>query len=294
MKQQSTRASQSRRDLLASLGLATVSLAAGRQVGAAEEAPGARRTRPLRLAVVPQLTPVEMYRNWQPIVEALGRQGLNCELVIHPSIAAFEREFEQGAADLLYLNPYHMVMAHNAHGYQPLLRDRRPLEGLLLVPRESPARTLVDLRGQRISFPAPNALGASLYIRAVLARQGVAFEAHYAGNHRNAIRQVLAGDSAAAGLVRSTYELESEQVRQELRVLYATPAIASHPLAAHPRMPVNLRTRLATTLLALARDPRTHPLMQALQMPEPVAADYEADYAPLGRLGLEKFVVKQQ
>lgn len=282
---------RSRRELLASLGWAALSLASGGGAAAGEASPATGR---LRLAVVPQLTPVEMYRNWQPMVEALARQGLNCDLVIHPSIAAFEREFEQGSADLVYLNPYHMVMAHRAHRYQPLLRDRRPLEGLLLVPRDGPTRTLADLRGQRISFPAPNALGASLYIRAVLARQGVPFEAHYAGNHRNAVRQVLAGDSAAAGLVRSTYELESAPVRQALRVLYATPAIASHPLAAHPRVPADMRTTLATTLQALARDPRTHALMQALQMPEPGAADYEADYAPLDRLGLEKFVVKPQ
>jgi hypothetical protein len=33
--------------------------------------------------------------------------------------------------------------------------------------------------------------------------------------------------------------------------------------------------------------------MKAVQFSEPVAADYARDYAPLGRLGLERFVVKQ-
>lgn len=257
---------------------------------------GARATTPAprwRLAVVPQLTPVEMYGNWQPLVDALVRAGIPCELVIHPTIALFEREFLGGHADLVYLNPYHMVMARNAHGYIPLLRDQRALEGLLLVAQDAPARSLKDLHGSRISFPAPNALGASLYIRAVLAEENIPYQPHYAGNHRNAIRQVLAGDSAAAGLVRATYELEPPEVRQALRVVYTTPAIAPHPIAVHPRVPPALRKQLIDALLALARDSHQQGLLQAIQMPGPVVADYQRDYAPLGRLGLERFVVKQ-
>lgn len=272
----------SRRSLLGALGLVASVLA--RAAG-----PGTR----LRLAVVPQFTPVEMYRNWQPLVEFLERAGLPCELVIHPSIAVFEREFEQGLADLIYLNPYHMVMARRAHGYQPLLRDQRPLEGLLLVQRDAPVQRVEDLRGQRISFPAPNALGASLYIRAMLAHKGVDFEAHYASNHRNAIRQVLAGDSIATGVVRATYELEPTEVSQALRVLYSTPAIAPHPLAVHPRVSAAVRRTLVTTLQTLAGDPQQRALIKAVQMPAPVVADYTRDYAPLSKLGLEKFVIKQ-
>lgn len=246
-----------------------------------------------RLAVVPQLTPIDMYGNWQPLVEALTLAKIPCDLVIHPTIEVFEQEFLQGRADLVFLNPYHMVMARNAHGYVPLVRDRRPLEGLLLVARDAPVRTVKDLRGSRISFPAPNALGASLYIRAVLAEENMPYQAHYAGNHRNAIRQVLAGDSAAAGVVRATYELEPTEVSQALRVLYTTPAIAPHPIAAHPRVPLAVRQQLLDVLYGLARDAHQQGLLQAIQMPEPVAADYRRDYAPLGRLGLERFVVRQ-
>lgn len=245
-----------------------------------------------RLAVVPQLTPVEMYGNWQPLVEALARAGISCELVIHPTIALFEREFLDGLADFVFLNPYHMVMARHAHGYLPLLRDQRPLEGLVLVSRDAPARSLKDLQSARISFPAPNALGASLYVRAVLAEESISFQPHYAGNHRNAIRQVLAGDSRAAGVVRATYDLESAEVRQALRVLYTTPEIAPHPIAAHPRVPPTVRQQLIDILHGLVHDSRQRGLLQAIQMPEPVPADYRRDYAPLGRLGLERFVVR--
>lgn len=250
------------------------------------------RKGPWRLAAVPQLTAVEMFRHWSPVAEALGQAGFPCELAIHPSIAKFESEFLQGLADLVFVNPYHMVMARRAHGYVPLLRDRRPLEGVLLVRKDATVTSVNQLQGQRISFPAPNALAASLYIRAMLERDHrVRYEAHFALNHRNAIRQVLAGDSVAAGVVRTTFEMEPPEVREALHVLYVTPALAPHPLAVHPRVPVALRQSIVRTLLGLAQDPASQSLMAAIQMPNPMVADYARDYEPLNRLGIEKYVV---
>jgi phosphonate transport system substrate-binding protein len=277
-----------RRQLLR--GLAALPLAAALVPGSARATTSGR----LRLAVVPQLTAVEMNRNWAPLVDALAAAGLPCELVIHASIPKFEPEFLQGRADLAFLNPYHMVMARRVHGYVPLLRDRRPLEGVLLVRKDAAVTGLIQLQGQRISFPAPNALAASLYIRAALEREHrLRYEAHFAQNHRNAVRQVLVGDSVAAGVVRTTYEMEPPEVRQALRALYVTPELASHPLAVHPRVPATQRQAIVRTLLGLAQDPARQSLMAAIQMPHPIAADYARDYEPLNRLGIEKYVVTE-
>ncbi len=120
---------------------------------AATPSPSAAVRRTLRLAVVPQLTPIEMSRYWSPVVDALGQRGIPCELVVYPSIAAFEAEFLSGKADLVFLNPYHMVMAHRAHKYEPLLHDARALEGVLLVSADGPVQQIEQLKGQRISFP---------------------------------------------------------------------------------------------------------------------------------------------
>jgi phosphonate transport system substrate-binding protein len=246
----------------------------------------------LRLSVVPQLTSVEMSRAWDPIVEALTAAGIPCELKLHSSIEKFEQEFRQALADIVFLNPYHMVMANRAHRYEPLLHDARPLEGVLVVLADGPVREVARLKDHRISFPAPNAFAASLYIRAILERKyNLDFETHYAMNHKNAVRQVLTGDSAAAGVVRTTLEKEPPEVLQRLRVLYTTPALPPHPIAVHPRIPSSMRAKIVDTLLALASDPAQRSLMAAIQMPQPVRAVYARDYEPLNRLHIEKFVV---
>jgi phosphonate transport system substrate-binding protein len=247
-----------------------------------------------RLAVVPQLTAMEMSRNWSPLIDALGRIGVPCDLVVHPSIATFEPEFLRGNADIVFLNPYHMVMARRTQGYMPLLHDAHPLEGLLVVKNDGPVQRIEQLNGHRISFPAPNAFAASLYIRSTLERTIQAnYETHYAGNHRNAIRQVLTGDSAAAGVVRTTLEKEPPEVQKALRVIYTTPMLSPHPLAIHPRVPEAVRRTLVEAMMSLAKSPDTKALMAAIQMPDPVAAQYAKDYAPLERLKLEKFVVTE-
>jgi phosphonate transport system substrate-binding protein len=248
----------------------------------------------LRLAVVPQLTPVEMTRYWSPVVQALGQAGINCELVVYPTIAKFEPEFLKGLADIVFMNPYHMVMARRAQRYEPVLRDTRPLEGVLVVRNDGPVKSMEQLKDHRLSFPAPNAFAASLYIRSVLERQyHLQFDTHYAGNHRNAIRQVLSGDSAAAGVVKTTLEQEPIEVRQGLRVIYTTPQLSPHPIAVHPRVSVAVRRKLTDTLVALAQNPETKALMTGIQMPNPVDAKYATDYAPLEQLKIAQFVVTE-
>jgi phosphonate transport system substrate-binding protein len=248
--------------------------------------------KPLRLAVVPQLTPIEMSRFWTPVVDAMERAGIACELILYPSIASFEPEFLKGTADLVFLNPYHMVMAHKAHGYEPLLHDTRPLEGVLVVREDSQLQRIEQLRLQRISFPAPNAFAASLYIRSVLDKQyHMPIDAHYAQNHRDAIRQVLSGDAQAAGVVKTTLEKESLEVQRQLRIIYTTPPLSPHPLAAHPRVSQRVRSELVSVLLGLASNPTTQALMAGIQMPKPVPANYARDYASLEHLSVEKYVV---
>jgi phosphonate transport system substrate-binding protein len=256
--------------------------------------PSGKAGRPLRLAVVPQLTPVEMYANWSPLVDHLRERELPCELIIYPSIADFETEFLQGKADVVYLNPYHMVMAHKARGYLPVLRSGNPLQGVLVVHKDSGIRTVEQLKQQRISFPAPNALAASLYIRAILDRDyRLPYEQHFAKNHRNAVRQVMVGDSAAAGVVLTTLELEPPEIRRELKVIYTTPQMAAHPLAVHPRVSPERRSLLVRQLKAMAADSQLTKLVDEVMLTRLTDAQYDRDYAALNRLGLERYVIRE-
>jgi phosphonate transport system substrate-binding protein len=243
------------------------------------------------VAVVPQFPPQHIRAAWLPALERLAAQtGERFTLVHAPTIDAFEAQFLAGGPDFVFLNPYHMVMAAQAQGYRPLLRDQATLSGVLVVRADSPLQGVEALAGHTVAFPSPNALGASLYMRALLASQGVAVVPAYVKTHANVYRHVVSGLAAAGGGVRATLQAESPDIRDALRVLFETPPVASHPLAAHPRVPVALQSRLAGQLLAWAADAGDAALLPPLQLPRPQAADYARDYAPLQRLDLGRFV----
>lgn len=247
-------------------------------------------------AVVPQFSPTQLHQEWAPVLARLSRDAhLTLELKVSPSIPLFEAEFLKGTPDFAYLNPYHAVMARQAHGYQPLLRDRQGLTGILLVQKSSPYWDASDLKDQALGFPAPNAFGASLYMRALLSETvKIPFESHYLGTHTNVFRHVLRGEVAAGGSIASAFDDEVPEVRDQLRIIFRTPEVASHPLVAHPRLPQSARQALTQAFLALTKDPAGRALLKDIRIPNPVLAHYERDYSPLERLNIQKYVVKEK
>lgn len=242
------------------------------------------------VAVVPQFPAQRIRAAWLPALERLTAQtGERFALVHAPTIDAFEAQFLAGEPDFVFLNPYHMVMAAQAQGYRPLLRDQAMLSGVLVVRADSPVQGVQALAGQTVAFPSPNALGASLYMRALLDAQGAPVTPAYVKTHSNVYRHVVSGLAVAGGGVRATLEAEPPAIRDALRVLFETPPVASHPLAAHPRVPQAVRERLAARMLAWAADTADAALLSPLQLPQPVAADFARDYVPLQRLDLARF-----
>ncbi len=244
-------------------------------------------------AVVPQFPPAEIYADWQPLIEALQRKtGLQFKLLVYPSIPEFELAFTRGVPDFAYMNPYHVVMAHGSQGYVPLVRNDAPLSGILVVRADSGITSIQQLEGKSVAFPAPNAFGASLYMRALLHRQGVHIIPHYVGSHDNVYRAVARGDDAAGGAIALTLSRQPEALRAHLRVIYTTPSAAPHAVVAAPRVPQRDRLLVQQALLAMGRDPADAALMRGIQIPHPIQADYTRDYLPLERLHLEHFLVR--
>ena len=121
--------------------------------------------------VVPQFEQRKLYATWQPIIKELEkRTGLEFDLVTTLNIQEFEKEFVRGGFDFVYMNPYYMLKANSAQGYIPLVRDKAPLRGILVVLKDGPIQKVADLNGKVVAFPSPNALGASLLMRADLER----------------------------------------------------------------------------------------------------------------------------
>jgi phosphonate transport system substrate-binding protein len=249
---------------------------------------------PLTVGIVPQFPPEQIFSTWTPVLQALdAKLGAGFELRSFQSIPDFEAAFTRGELDIAYMNPYHAVMAYQAQGYVPIVRDDdRRLSGVLVVRRDSGITEVAQLDGATVAFPSPNAFGAALYMRALLKEtERIDIQPTYVKTHTNVYRHVVTGRAAAGGGVRRTLEREPKGLRAQLEVLYETPRTYPHPIVAHPRVPDDLRGRIQQALLALGQDATTTHLLERVQIPNPVATDFQ-DYQALQDLGLERFVVQ--
>ena len=252
-----------------------------------------RAQEPYTLAVVPQLPRTVLFEDWQPYLQYLSNElGVSFELQVQDSIPLFEKAFLAGQPDFAFMNPYHVVMAQQAQGYTPLISDAsRQLKGILVVKATSDIMNVDDLNGQTIAFPAPNAFGASLYMRALLAeRFEINITASYVNTHANVYRNVFLEQAAAGGGVMNTFNTEDAGLREQLRVLYETPGVTPHPLTAHPRVPTEITEQVIQATLALYDTPEGQAILQRIQLTQPTTVSYN-DYQALELLNLESFLV---
>ncbi len=243
--------------------------------------------------VVPQLTAVKIYTTWAPLLQRVGQEaGLCFELRVSPTIPEFEQKLLKGEPEFVFLNPYHAVLAYQKKKYQPLLADSEDLlTGILVVRADSPIKSLDELKGKNVTFPAPNSFAASLLIRAELAKKKIDINPVFVKTHSNVYRSVIGKDAVAGGGVNNTLDNEAPEVRQQLRVLFETSPHTPHPIVTHPSVPATVRERFLTAMLKLTHDDEGRKLLDGINLQKPQAVTYAKHYKPLELLQLEKFLV---
>lgn len=243
--------------------------------------------------VVPQLTAAKIYTTWSPLLQRVGQEaGLCFELRVSATIPEFEQKLLKGEPEFVFLNPYHAVLANQKKKYQPLLADSQDLlTGILVVRADSPVKNLDELKGKNVTFPAPNAFAASLLIRAELAKKKIDINPVFVKTHSNVYRSVIGKDAIAGGGVNNTLDNEASEVRQQLRVLFETPAYTPHPIVTHPSVPAVVRERFFKAMLKLTQDEEGRKLLDGINLSKPQAVTYAKNYKPLESLQLEKFLV---
>lgn len=247
------------------------------------------------VGVVPQFTAKEIHAIWRPLLDVLEqRTGLRFKLVGSPTIPAFEKEFSAGQFDFSYMNPYHAAQAERTQGYIPLVRDvGESLNGIVVVRKDSPIRDVRELDGKTVAFPAPNALGASLLLRADFHDKfHISVVPRYVQSHSSVYLNVTLNQADAGGGVQKTLEQQPPEVRDALRIIYRTREFPAHPFMAHPRVPAGDREKVKAALLQLGQQEKGRSLLARIPIRR-IGPASAKDYQPLLELGLERFYVEE-
>ena len=238
-------------------------------------------------SIVPQQAAQTTVRQWGPLLEYLSRRsGHRLRLRTYKSIPDFEAALDRGADDLAYMNPYHYVVAHARQGYTAFARERGVrLKGILVVRRDGPIRTVDQLQGRALAFPAPRAFAATLLNLQGLRDMGIRARPVYVRSHESVYLNVAAGRFPAGGGVPRTLGTLAPGLRDQLRILRVTRGYSPHALAAHPRVPAAVVQALQTTLLAMGEDAAGRAALRRLAIGAFEAAR-DADWNDIRRLTL--------
>lgn len=238
-------------------------------------------------AVLPQQPPASMHALWIPLVERLERElGITIRLKLYDSMSRFEDGLKRGAGDFIFSTPPQMVIARSSQKYIPLVRGNRELAGVLFVRKDSPIKSVADLKATEIAFVGERNL-CSVMTRYSLSQYNTELNLVplFSGSTTNVYRNVLLGKVAAGATLDVDIERESPETVAQLRVIMTTPKVAPHPVSAHPRVPKALREKMTATLLKLSKQKEGIELLKQVRIGEVVPADYARDYKNLEKIG---------
>jgi len=247
------------------------------------------------IGVVPQFEARKLRKIWLPIIKQLEQEtGFKFKLRGAPTIPAFEQEFLAGKFDISYMNPYHLLIANESQGYIPLVRDHsKRLQGVLVVRKDSPIQSVKDLNNKTLAFPSPNALGASLQMRAELHDKfKINITPKYVKTHDSVYLNVYLKQVAAGGGVGKTLRKQAPQLREQLKVIYKTTPVAPHPIAAHPRVPKADRDAIVKALIKISATKSGQKVLAQIPIKK-LGKSSMQDYQPLQGMKLKRFFVSK-
>jgi phosphonate transport system substrate-binding protein len=265
----------------------------GPEYGSAPVAP----VREYRFGVHPLHNPERLHQLFGPIMDYLGERipGARFKLEASRNYAAFEEKLYGRRFDFALPNPYQTVNALG-RGYRVFgkMGSDEDFRGIILVRRDSPIRTVADLRGKAVSFPAPTALAAAMMPQYYLQTHGLDvmkdIQLRYVGSQESSIMNVYLGQVAAGATWPPpwrAYAREHPEVEAALTVMWQTDPLPNNSLMVRDDVDAALVTEVGAILFALRDHERGQAWLERMAVSGFVAAG-ESHYQPVRRF-LEDF-----
>lgn len=213
------------------------------------------------VGIHPLHNPQRLLEVYGPIVDHIdaAMPEIQLKLETSRSYEEFEKKLYGGHFDFAMPNPYQTVLALK-RGYRVFgkMADDAEFRGLILLRRDSPVRTVADLKGKTVAYPAPTALAATLLPQHYLHTHGLNIrhdiENLYVGSQESAIVSVQRGHAAAAAtwpLPWKNFSAEHPELASQLVVKWETRSLPNNAWVARQDMPAAVSRRFAELLFGL-------------------------------------------
>ncbi len=218
---------------------------------------------PLVMGVFPRRDAAITAKLFRPLARHLERElAVPVSLEMSPDFDTFLANLKQRRYDLVHLNPFDYISAHNDLAYDALVQNEEfgeaTIMGAIYVRKDSGIRQLTELRGKTILFGGgPRAMMSYIVPTYLLLQAGLTkqdYEEAFAINPPNAVlaTYLRRADAGGAGeVVRRLPVVTSRIDVNQLDVIAVSRPLTHLPWAVKHEMPAKLKQRLQTLMVNL-------------------------------------------
>ena len=263
------------------------------------------QTTVLRVSAIPDEAPTELQRKFKPLGDYLRREtGLAVQFTPVTDYAAVVEGLASNKIDLAWLGGFTFVQAklRTNGGAQPIVQraEDEKFTSRFIVPTDSPAKTLADLKGKTFAFGSPSSTSGSLMPRFFLLQAGIDPEKDfktvaYSGAHDATVAFVAAGRAEAGVLNASVLDklIETNNPNAaKVRVLATTPPYYDYNWTVRPGLDAALSKKLADAFLKLDPANPDHKEIMGLQRASKFIATKAANYDGIEAAGKAAGLIK--
>jgi phosphonate transport system substrate-binding protein len=214
----------------------------------------------LKFGLLPRLAEKEMIDGFTPLAKYLEKElGVKVTLVVPKDFDTWTKEAKAGAYDIAYTNPYlYVVVKKDVKDAEVIAIASEPeigtkLYGTIIVKKDSPIKTIADLKGKTVAATDPGSAGAYLVQMLMLQKAGlkkddvkVIFE-----KRRDQVAEAVLAGKAVAGFVRDD-DVEKLKVGPDhFRRLGKSDPIPNWPIFIAKKMDPAMASKIKTAILKL-------------------------------------------
>ncbi len=232
---------------------------------------------PLRVAVAAVISPQGTVESYRSLLDYLRiHLGRPVELVQRRTYLEINDLVEKGEVDLAFVCTSAYIAGHDQFGMEllvaPQVEGETIYNSLLIVPGDSTAQSMEDLRGKVFAFTDPISLSGRMYPTYLVQQLGSRPETFFnrtffTYSHDDAIRAVankLADGAAVDSLVYAFAISRDPSLVESTRVIHRSPDFGIPPVVVNPQLRPQLKAEIQTVLLEMVQATDGQPALQAI------------------------------
>ena len=165
---------------------------------------------------------------------------------------AFVERTQKGEYQFVITAPHFARLAQQEAGYVPMLRPKRNSFAVFVVEKDSPLKSISELRGKTITLTDPVTMIAMLGLQALRdngLQPGKNVTVHYAVSHNSAVLDVLRGESDAAVTGAIILDQLPDSIKNGVKILAIGGETSPMIYLANPQVPEQEAAAMTRILL---------------------------------------------